>query len=132
MPKKMFEVDRRSLKRLQNQMRSTGKEVHKNITKELQKSMQKVKSNAESAVPVDTGKLKASGEIRTSKRGDNFQEVVVTFGKGLDYAAKVHELHKTKSKFLEKRARQEAVRFSISANMGKMLREALENASRKR
>jgi len=133
MPKKLFEVDKRSLQRLQKQMKSVPKEVHKNVTKELQKSMRKVLSKSQSAAPVSTGALRDSGSIRTSKRGDSRQEVEVTFGgKAIRYALKVHETHKTKSKFLEKPARQEAVRFSVSREVAKMLKEALETASRKR
>lgn len=56
--------------------------------------------------PEKTGKLKASGKIRTSirkKEGkENIAASLVFGGPDVLYARRVHETHKTNSKFLER------------------------------
>ena len=76
----------------------------------LNEAAQDVYNESQRRVPVDTGNLKASARIDPATQ----RSMVATVGYGgtsAAYALAVHELHRTKSKYLEAPARELAPQF---------------------
>jgi len=87
-----------------------SREINAMLTRTVQDVIEKVFAESQILVPVNTGALKASGEIvnETASMDGAFIGAYVTYGNGaVDYAVKVHEdlgmPHKspTRAKYLE-------------------------------
>ena len=100
MPRKpFFEIDKRSVRRLQRQFRQLQKSADKEISKEIDSIMGDVLNDAKSETPVDTARLRDSGRREKTKSGSTKKwEVkfggVSVRGKFVDYAIPVHETQK--------------------------------------
>jgi hypothetical protein len=76
----------------------------------LNEAAQDIHNESQRRVPVDTGNLKASARI-TPARPDNLAATVTYGGTAAAYAPIVHEIHRSKGKYLEAPARELAPQF---------------------
>ena len=74
------------------------------VAKALNDVAQEVYGESQRIVPVDTGNLKGSGRVEPATP-ENLVAIVSYGGTAAEYALPVHELHPTKSKYLEAPAR---------------------------
>ena len=104
---------------LENVLRNLTKiaiEIEKDVDKEVEDEARRILARARELVPVETGALRDSGEVRRS--GDRTEVRFST-----SYAANVHELHPTGSKFLERPALGETqLRRSVARRLRKKLK----------
>jgi hypothetical protein len=80
--------------------------------------------DSQTNAPVKRGDLKASGTTQPAKL--NGLKVGKRLGHGVKYAAAVHELHKTKSKFLERALKTAAANGSVEKMVGIEVRKAMQ------
>lgn len=79
--------------------------IEQGVAAGLYRTGVRILNRSQELVPVDTGRLKGSGRVlQPEVEGDR---VTVTVGYGADYALIVHEIHPTKSKYLEQAAGEE-------------------------
>jgi hypothetical protein len=89
----------RRVDRVDNNLQETVNQIAELIFNESQRN-----------VPVDTGNLKASARLEYA-RGDGMTAEVTYGGTAAGYALIVHEIHPSKSKYLEEPARAALARF---------------------
>lgn len=85
------------------------------VVEVTQDAGKEIYADSQHAVPVDTGNLKGSGRI-TSSGTDERHETAITYGgSAAGYAVVVHETHRSKSKYLERPAREYLPEFQKNA-----------------
>jgi hypothetical protein len=92
-------------------MRGRKADVQGAVWKVVNDTAQRVFNESQRLVPVDTGNLKASGRFTPAERGASIVATIGYGGTAAGYALVVHEIHATRSKYLEKPAREETSRF---------------------
>lgn len=102
----VIKVDTTNLK-----LREKSREINEMVKRTVDEVVEKVFAESQILVPVNTGALKASGQIikePTNAAGDFTSSYVTYGGGGVDYAVKVHEdlemphTAPTQAKFLER------------------------------
>jgi len=131
MPRKpLFEIDRKSISRLQRQLKSLEKNVSAELSKEMESMMEDVLRAAKKDTPVKTGRLRDSGRLEktdfgaTKKWEVKFGGISVR-GKAVDYAAKVHFMDK---QFLT--VPFDKAKKSVLRDLHRRMDKLLESASR--
>ena len=111
MPKNKSLIDLRRLdrdvRRMSKEIDKMGKDVIKQTNDALRQELEQMLVTAMELAPVESGRLRDSGRIEKRKgpSGVKFQLIfggVTRKGKFVDYAAHVHELHRTNSQYLRK------------------------------
>jgi len=97
--------------------------VRPTVVKELNRVGVRVFNASQRLAPVDTGNLKASGRLEPATP-QTLKTSISYGGTAAQYAAAVHELHATRSKYLETPARANRDRFL--RDLGAALRAATQ------
>ena len=102
-------------------MRRRSSAVEAGVLKGVNDTAQDVFNDSQRLVPVDTGNLKGSARLNPAKSGKKPSARVSYGGTAAAYAVIVHEIHASRSKYLEEPFRKHM----------KTLRERLRKAVRK-
>lgn len=85
--------------------------VDANLQGVVNETAETIFSESQRSVPVDTGNLKASARLEYA-RGAGMTAEVTYGGTAAGYAVVVHEAHPSRSKYLERPARETLARFA--------------------
>lgn len=97
----------RDVRRMSKALDKIGREVVSQVNKTIAEEVEQLLIEAKELAPVETGRLRDSGRLvkRKGPSGVMYEIVfggVTRKGKFVDYAVAVHELHRTKSQYLQK------------------------------
>ena len=94
-----FEGDKAMKRRFERAIEATPKELRRALVEVANRKLPIVQART----PVRTGALQRSVRVRVmvSQKKEDLRVTIIAGGPGIPYAARVHETHKTKSKFIE-------------------------------
>ena len=118
--------------RLSKYLFRAGLDVRKASARGLNMVAEEMMTLSKERTPVDTGRLKGTGNVRHARARSGTATMTATLRYGTDYAVKVHELpisHKVgQSKFLESAVN--ALEKNIGVEVGRAVKRALEKGAK--
>ncbi|MDT8442373.1 MAG: hypothetical protein RQ723_12040 [Desulfuromonadales bacterium] len=127
---RQVEVEFRGLDDAVREIRRMGQAAIDEVPGALLREGERIMARSKNEVPVDTGTLRSSGHVEgPAKRGLAAEVTLAYGGPSAQYAAVVHEKHRTASKYLERPMRTAAA--TMGRRIAADIRRALDRAARR-